>query len=237
MSEKHAPTRRRALLAGLLVVAAMIVVLAAWGPTLYRFVHDQDRVRAWVGQFGPWGPLAISGLEMAQALLAPIPGQAIEAVSGYLYGPWLGALYAMAGITVGSLLNFLLARRLGRSLLLKLTNPATVTRLDDLAERGGAIFFFLLWLFPLVPDDLACLAAGLTPMPIRQFVLLMVLGRFPGIFVSTWIGSNAAEISPGWWIALLSGLALAAVAAWRWGEAIQATMMRFLQQIADRLGT
>jgi uncharacterized membrane protein YdjX (TVP38/TMEM64 family) len=200
-------------------------------------VQDQERVRTWVAQFGPWGPVAIAGLEMAQALVAPIPGQAIEAVSGYLYGPWLGALYAMAGITTGSLLNFLLARRLGRSLLLKLTNPETVTQLDDLANRGGDIFFFLIWLFPLVPDDLACLAAGLTPMTIRRFLLLMALGRFPGIFVSTWIGSSAAEISPGWWIAILSGLALAAVIAWRWGGAIQATAMRLLQQIADRLGS
>jgi uncharacterized membrane protein YdjX (TVP38/TMEM64 family) len=235
MPRDRASARRQALLAGSLILAAMIAVLVAWGPMLHSFVQDRDRVRAWVGQFGPWGPVAISALELAQALVAPIPGQAIEAVSGYLYGPWLGALYAMVGIATGSLLNFLLARRFGRSLLTRLTNPGTVARLDDLAQQGGAIFFFLLWLFPFVPDDLACLAAGLTPMSVRRFFLLMALGRFPGIFVSTWIGSSAVGISPGWWVALLAGLALAAVATWHWGNALQATMIRFLQGVTKRL--
>ena len=57
---------------------------------------------------GAWGPLAIVVLEMIQALLAPIPGQAIEAVSGYLYGPWWGTLFPMIGMVLGSTITFLL---------------------------------------------------------------------------------------------------------------------------------
>jgi uncharacterized membrane protein YdjX (TVP38/TMEM64 family) len=223
------------LLAIALILAAMVAVLTIWGRPLYELVADQDQLRAWVEQFGPWGPVSITALEMAQTLVAPIPGQAIEAASGYLFGPWLGTLYAMAGITAGSLLNFFLARRFGRPLLIRLTNTETVARLDDLAERGGSLFFFLLWLFPLVPDDLACLASGLTPMPASRFLVLMILGRFPGILVSTWLGANAAQISPTWWIVLLICLTLVALAFWRWGQQIQATMLHFLDQLAGRL--
>jgi uncharacterized membrane protein YdjX (TVP38/TMEM64 family) len=218
-----------------LIIAAMVAVLVIWGRSLYELVADQGRIRTWVADLSPWGPVGIVALEMAQTLVAPIPGQAIEAVSGYLFGPWLGTLYAMAGIVAGSLLSFFLARRFGRPLLLRLTSPKAVDRLDDLAQRGGPLFFFLLWLFPFVPDDLACLAAGLTPMRTRQFLLLMALGRMPGIVISTWVGSNAARISPVWWGVLLACLTVAALALWRWGNKIQATMLDLLRRITDQL--
>ncbi|MGD2206659.1 MAG: TVP38/TMEM64 family protein [Anaerolineae bacterium] len=224
-----------AWLAAGLALSVLVAVLLLWGRPLYEFVADRERIHAWVMRFGAWGPVAIGTLEMLQAVLAPIPGQAIEAVSGYLFGPWLGALYAMAGIAIGSLLNFALARRLGRPLLVRLTSAERVARLDDLARRGGTLFFFLLWLFPFVPDDLACLAAGLTPMTLRQFLFLMLIGRLPGILASTWLGANAVHISPAWWGGLIAALALAALGLWRWGERVQATMLRFLQVLAERL--
>lgn len=60
------------------LLLALLGALLLWGKPLYSFLADQEAVRAWVGQFGPWAPAAVSLLEIAQVLLAPIPGQAIE---------------------------------------------------------------------------------------------------------------------------------------------------------------
>jgi uncharacterized membrane protein YdjX (TVP38/TMEM64 family) len=221
------------LLAALVLVALGAGILLWWQPD-FGFIADRERVRAWVEDAGAWGPAAIVLLEMSQTILAPVPGQAIEAVSGYLYGPWLGAVYAMLGITAGSFFMFFLARRFGRPLAARLFSAQAIARLDDLAARGGAFFFFLLWLFPFVPDDLACMAAGLTPMRLRQFALLMFLGRFPGIFVSVWIGANVAQIKLGWWIVLFSALALVALLVWRKGDQIQDSVLNLIERISDR---
>ena len=224
------------LIAGLLVVG-LVAALVAWGRPLFELMADQERIRAWVEGFGWWAPVIIIVLEMAQVLLAPIPGHVVGAVSGYLYGPWLGTLYTMVGLVLGSLLGFLLARRFGRPLMQRLVSPETLNNLDRLADRGGALFFFLLWLFPLVPDDIACLAAGLTPMPVRQFLVLMTIGRLPGVFASVWVGANSGELSPTWLAGLLIGLALLAVVLWRWGERAQATMLHFIQRLTDGSGS
>jgi uncharacterized membrane protein YdjX (TVP38/TMEM64 family) len=217
-----------------LILASLGVVLVLWGRPLYEFLADQQRLRGWVSGFGPWGPVALIALEVAQTLLAPIPGQAIEAAGGYLFGPWRGTLYAMLGIGTGSLLGFFLVRRFGRPWVVRLVDPQTLTRFDDLARQGGALFFFLVWLFPFVPDDLACLAAGLTPMSTRRFLLLMLLGRLPGIFVATWVGANVVRISPLWWGILLVPATIAALVLWRWGEQLQGAMLRFLEKLAGR---
>lgn len=220
------------LVVGLILVGSVGVVLL-WEPLFPTLVADRGRVQSWVEGFGAWGPAIIFGLEVAQVLLSPLPGQAIEAASGYLFGPWLGLLYAFAGLVVGSLVAFWLARRLGRPLAVRLAGRHAVARLDALAERGGNLFFFLIWLFPFVPDDLACLAAGLTPMPMGRFLALMIAGRLPGFVFSVWVGANLASIGPAWRLVLFLALALVAVVVWRKGEAIQQAVLQLIQRLSD----
>lgn len=236
MPERRAPVRWWVWLALALVLVVLIAALVAWWRPLYEFVADPEQVRAWVEGLGAWGPIAIIVLETAQALLAPIPGQAIEAASGYLYGPWLGILYPMIGMVIGSLTIFLLARRFGRPWVIRLIGRPSMDRLDDLVNRGGAPFFFLIWLLPFAPDDLACVAAGLTPMPTRQFLVLMTLGRLPGVAVSVWVGANAAQIPPLWWGVLLAVLAVAGLVFWRWGGQIQEYVLGAIERLSGRLG-
>jgi uncharacterized membrane protein YdjX (TVP38/TMEM64 family) len=236
MSEQKAKIRWWVWLVAGIVLAAAIGALIVWWQPIYDFVANQEAVRAWIEGLGAWGPVAIILLEMIQALLAPIPGQAIEAVSGYLYGPWLGTLYPLIGMAIGSLITFLLARRFGRPLVIRLIGKQSMDRMDDLVRRGGALFFFLIWLLPFAPDDLACVAAGLTSMPTRQFLILMLVGRLPGVFVSVWVGANIARIQPVWWVVLFIGIAIGAVVLWRWGERIQESLLGFIERMSHRLG-
>ena len=234
MSDQPSPSRWWIWLLGGLFLAALFAALIIWWQPIYDFLSNPEQVRAWVEQLGAWGPVAILLMEMIQALLAPIPGQAIEAVSGYLYGPWLGTLFPMIGMVIGSFITFSLARRFGRPLAIRMIGRQSMARMDDLVRRGGALFFFLIWLLPFAPDDLACVAAGLTPMPARQFLILMTLGRLPGVFVSVLVGANASRIQPIWWILLFAGIALAAVVFWRWGEQIQEVVLATIERVSDR---
>jgi uncharacterized membrane protein YdjX (TVP38/TMEM64 family) len=234
MSERGAPVRWWVWLVIGLVLAAAVGALVAWWQPIFGLVSDQERVRSWVEGLGVWAPIAIVFLEMVQALLAPLPGQAIEAVSGYLYGPWLGTLYPMIGMALGSSITFSLARRFGRPLVARLIGPLSMARLDDLVRRGGVPFFFLIWLLPFAPDDLACIAAGLTPMRFGHFIILMFLGRLPGIFVSVWVGANAAHIELVWWVVLFGAIAVAALALWRWGEQVQDAVLALIERLSDR---
>jgi uncharacterized membrane protein YdjX (TVP38/TMEM64 family) len=219
-----------------LILLALALVLAAiyWGWPWLSLFSDQDALRSWVASFGAWGPLVIISLHLAQVLAAPIPGQAVDAASGYLFGVGLGTLYSVIGAGGSSLIAFALARRFGRPLVERLVSPQALDRLDDLGQRRGPALFFLIWLFPLSPDDMACYAAGLTPMPWRQMVVLVLLGRLPGLFTANWVGANAARLSPGMWVALILGVAALGLGFWRWGEQLEIRVLDLLGRLVDR---
>ena len=223
---------RAALLAALVV--ALSGALWAWHEPLWSFFGDQKRIQEWVAGFGPWGPLVSIALNVAQVLLAPLPGQFVGLVNGYLYGVWLGTLYSMVGLVLGTTLAMTLGRWFGRPLVERLVNPERLEHWDRLADRQGPLFFFLVFLFPFVPDDVACFLIGLSPLAIPRMVVLATLGRLPGVFVSCWVGAYATEL-PWWaWIPLGGGAAGLAWAFWRYRERLERLVMRLIRRLVER---
>jgi uncharacterized membrane protein YdjX (TVP38/TMEM64 family) len=65
-------------------------------------------------------------------------------------------------------------------------------------------------------------------------MVLMLLGRSPGVFVSVWVGANAAQIEPVWWVVIFGAIAIAALVLWRWGEQIQEAVLGFIERLSNR---
>jgi uncharacterized membrane protein YdjX (TVP38/TMEM64 family) len=205
--------------------------LWCWREPLWAFFGDQERIQEWVSSFGPWGPLVSIALNVAQVLLAPIPGQFVGLVNGYLYGIGLGTLYSMVGLLLGTALAMALGRWFGRPVVECLVNSETLARWDQIAGRQGMLFFFLVLLFPFVPDDVACFLIGLSPLSIPRMLLLATAGRLPGVFVSCWVGAHATTL-PWWaWIPLGGGAAGLAWGFWRYQARLESLMVRLIQQV------
>jgi uncharacterized membrane protein YdjX (TVP38/TMEM64 family) len=184
--------------------------------------------------WGWWGPLALIGLQVAQVLIAPLPGQVLGLVGGYVYGPWLGTLINMTGTLLGSGLAMALARRFGRPLVQRFVSPQWLDRLDGLAVKRGAAVFFLIFLLPFLPDDAACFVAGLSPLPLKELLLLAAIGRLPGVFIPNWLGAHAADLSAVQWGAIALLLVPLAVAFWRWQETIERWLLRLVERSPGR---
>lgn len=198
------------LLAAGLGLAALFWVAARLG--LFEVVQDMVRrfasveaIQEWVGQFGVTGPLAMVVLQVVQVVVAPIPGAATAVASGFLFGPWIGSLVSVTGITAGSVLAFLLARRFGRPLVERLVPTGSLERVDGFVRRRGATALFLFFLIPFLPDDAACLAAGLSPIPFRLFIVLVLVARTPSIVVGSLTGAGLIGLSPAAWVLVALG--------------------------------
>jgi uncharacterized membrane protein YdjX (TVP38/TMEM64 family) len=214
-----------------LVVAALLI----WHEPFVSFFADRAKVQGFVMRFGPWAPLAAILLHVAQVLLAPIPGQVIDAVNGYLFGTAWGTIYSLVGVIAGSSVAMSLVRRFGRPWAERLIKKETLERLDGYSRQRGALFFFLVFLFPFLPDDVACFLAGLTPLPLPELIMLVAIGRLPGILVANFVGANAAELTRTQGMVFITVLVVLALAFRRYQERVELTMMRATAWISDRL--
>jgi uncharacterized membrane protein YdjX (TVP38/TMEM64 family) len=147
---------------------------------LVRFFSSRTRVGAFVGSFGPFAPLAFMGIQFLQVLFAPIPGELTGFIGGYLFGTGLGFIYSTIGLTLGSWVAFLIARRLGFSFVRRFVGKEIMDKFDYLMEHQGAFFSFLFFIIPGLPKDYFCYLLGLSPMHILTFLVVSTIGRIPG---------------------------------------------------------
>jgi uncharacterized membrane protein YdjX (TVP38/TMEM64 family) len=124
-----------------------------------------------------------------------LPGAAILSLAaGAIFGSIFGTLYAIGAATIGATLAFLVTRYLLRDTILAKFGPKLEGINRELEARGFNYLLFLR-LVPLFPFFLINLAAGLTRLPLRTFVLGTMIGIIPGGFVFVNAGASLASIN------------------------------------------
>ena len=225
-------TRALTFILLVLLIALSGLLLLAYNRGLLNAFRDPVRAREWVSAWGVWAPVGMVVLQMAQVLLAPVPGHVVGLASGYLFGVLWGTLYSILGTALGSLVAFTLSRRYGRPLVERLAPGNTLDRLDAGARRRGLFFFVLVFLVPFLPDDVACFAAGLTAIPIPALMLAVLAGRPPGILVSAWLGAHAAGLSPVQWALVIAPSALLALLFLSYGSQLENWAMNLAERLS-----
>jgi uncharacterized membrane protein YdjX (TVP38/TMEM64 family) len=124
-----------------------------------------------------------------------LPGAAILSLAaGAIFGTFVGTVCAVIAATIGAALAFLVTRYL----LHDAVQRRFGTRLETLnreIEARGLNYLLFLRLVPLFPFFLINLAAGLTRMPLRTFVVGTVFGIIPGGFVYCNAGASLAAVT------------------------------------------
>lgn len=156
----------------------------------YYVLTDKEKIQAFLKAAGPLGPLLFIVTQALQVVLAPIPGEATGFIGGFLFGVAPGLVYSTIGLTVGSILAFLLGRWLEEHFVARVVRPETLKKFDFLIERQGTLIAFFLFLLPGFPKDYLCFILGLSNMSLRLFVVMVTVGRLPGTLMLTLQGAQ-----------------------------------------------
>lgn len=220
-----ARTRTRTLL-----TVGAIVVLVTFLTGALQFavpgMTDPVWIRAQIEMYGPLAPVVFVLVQAGQVVLAPIPGQLLTFVGGYLFGTAYGAVFSLVGAAIGSTIAFLLARRYGRPYVERVITPETLAAFDELVARDGRFALFLVFLVPGLPDDAICFMAGVTRLPLWQLVIISVGGRVPGYLLMSYAGAQLARTNYLEMTVILVALALVSVLVYWQKDSILATLRR-----------
>lgn len=161
--------------------------------TLESLKNNRDLLLAWQAEHRLATVAAFMLIYIAQTGLS-LPGATILSLAaGALFGPWLGTLYAVAAATIGAGLAFLAVRYLFRDGVVNKFG-GKLEGINRELEGRGLNYLLFLRLVPVFPFFLINLAAGLTRLPLRTFLLGTFVGIIPGGFVYVNAGAGLAAI-------------------------------------------
>lgn len=166
-----------------------------------------------------WGPLLYVLLYTLRPLIF-FPASLMTAMSGYLYGPLWGTVYALLGGNLSASLAYFIGRFFGGDLLGKHDPNASgfVARYASYLRHNGFEAVLVMRLIYL-PYDLVNYLCGFVRVPWLQYATGTVLGVLPGALTFTLLGSVFQSESPNqrWLLAGFSlGMLLLGLGLSRW---------------------
>jgi uncharacterized membrane protein YdjX (TVP38/TMEM64 family) len=188
-------TRWISVTAGIIVAVAITLLLVV-GPTAGNAENLQNLLES----YGPWAVVLSAGLTVAQAIIAPLPGNVITITNALVFGPLWGSLLSWMSTLLGSSICFLLAKRLGRPFADRIVGVPLQTA-ERFFKKYGLQAVFVVRIMPFVPFDAVSYGAGLVGVPFTRFLLATGVGIIPSVLVYSYIGTMIAGIY--WWILML----------------------------------
>lgn len=174
----------------ILLLALTVIISVYFAPFLLHLKDIEYRMylSEKLNSLGLKGIIALISFFALQLAIPFLPGEPLEIISGAIYGPILGLLYAQIGIFIGSYIVISLIR--GLNLKVKKINKYKWLRniLDD--PKRLNITVFSITLIPGFPKDIIPFFVSQTIMKKKDYFLINFIARIPSILSSTLIGSS-----------------------------------------------
>lgn len=184
-------------LALIILICYIILRVTGW----WDKVNSMEKIRAIVESGGVFSFLIFIVLQILQTTVLQIPAFFVTVAGALIFGPWRAFLLSYIAIMIGSVIMFVVGRRAGRKFLNWIVGKDSSEKWIDRMSNGKYLFF-LMMLFPMFPDDILCVVAGLTNMSFSFFFWTNIIARGIGIACTVFFGSG--EIIPfhGWGLAV-----------------------------------
>ncbi|MBM3835790.1 MAG: TVP38/TMEM64 family protein [Verrucomicrobia bacterium] len=163
---------------------------------------DPSRIEDFLRGSGFLAPLLFSLLMIIGVVVSPIPTSPLTLMSAKLFGVWGGILMTLTSATIGAAAAFCISRKLGETFWKRSPSYRRFQKLLPKDVTAWAIF--VLRLPPSPTFDVVSYAAGLTNIPLWQFMVATFLGMAPVVAALCLAGS----VLPAAWLWTLTAAVL-----------------------------
>ena len=186
----------------ILAIAALFFIYKDQLKLVYK---SPETVKGYVAGFGAFAPIIFILSYLVQAFVPFIPTLILTMFGGYVFGVVWGTIYSLIGMTIGSIIIFLIARKLGRPFFSRIISKKELEHFDVFFKKRGDMSIFLARsILILFPPDVVSVAAGLTQIKLRHYVIFSVLGFIPNLFILALFGRQLSQgINPATFIVLV----------------------------------
>lgn len=157
------------------LAAFIIILIYIRRSGMFGSVAD---LQHFIKNFGNFAIIAFIVVQAIQPIIPFLPGGFATIVGILMFGNIPGIIYSYIGLVIGEVGLFLLVRRFGPKfarLVLSEKNFAKFeTTLQDHTQDIKKLLI-VCFIFPFLPDDLTCLVAGMTDLPFREYLKIVLI--------------------------------------------------------------
>jgi uncharacterized membrane protein YdjX (TVP38/TMEM64 family) len=168
-------------------VACLVLASCASLPT----AQEANDTVLMLQEHGSWAWALAIALIWADVFL-PIPQTAVIAALGLIYGTVIGGLLGSLAMISGGLLGYGLMLTSARRFAQRFAGRS-LQKVESLFDRGGAWAIILTRSLPYSTAEAAVFLAGLAGMPMRKFIVALIVGSVPAAFAFAAIGAGWAD--------------------------------------------
>lgn len=228
----------------LILVTLIIITLILWGYYviillgLKSIFSSAEALQEAVASTGGWGMSVYVLIQFLQVTFIPLPAMVTTLAGTALFGPLLASVLSFIGIMLGSVFAFWLGDRFGEKICVWIAGKETTEKYSKLLYDKGKYLFFLMMLFPLFPDDILCLIAGMTTMSFRYFMATILITRPIGIVMTCYLGSGQIIPYSGWglvvWAIIIVFIATMFILAYKFQPQIEEALGKLSQKMSKK---
>ncbi|MEG1711380.1 MAG: VTT domain-containing protein, partial [Clostridia bacterium] len=194
-SKRKIKSRRIIAIVSLVVVTVILGIFAYFIIKKFDLINgDIHKFKQLLESYGWKGKFVALGLQCLQVIIAIIPGELVEIGTGYVYGAVEGTLICLIGVTIGSVIIFILTKKFGVKLVELFFDIDKLNSFKFInSEKKLKRLVFILYFIPGTPKDMLTYFAGLTRLKLSEFILITMIARIPSILSSTIGGQYIGE--------------------------------------------
>ncbi len=200
---------------------------------LWDKINSIEKLKKIVESGGIFSFIVFVILQILQTTILQIPSILVTIAGTLVFGRWTAFILSFIAVIIGSVLMFWIGRKAGRKFLNWLAGQKQA---DKWIERisHGKYLFFLMMVFPMFPDDILCVVAGVTNMSFKYFIITNIIARAIGIACTVFFGSGAVIPFTGWGLLVWGIIFIVVVALFyvsvRYQDKIDSAIKQFSQK-------
>ncbi len=176
----------------IVITIKILPVISKLSDESYR-VEFKDKIDS----MGTSGVIIVILLQILQIVVAIIPGQPMEIISGMLYGPIGGIVVCLIGIFIGTAIVFFLVRKLGTDFMQIFFKPEKIDEIKNSKmfknKSKFEFIMFIIFVIPMLPKDIFIYLGGISPVRPKRFLAIATLARIPGLFLTVYMGNRISN--------------------------------------------
>lgn len=224
------------------IVFGIFSLLKVTGVT-WNFMRDgvisADAIKEYILSLGNLGLVMFLLLQIAQVTLIPIPSNVVTMVGVGVFGVWPAFLMSSIGQIIGSIIAFALGKIFGVKLVKWIVGAESMEKYQGMIKGRDKLMLTLMFLFPVFPDDILCLIAGISSMGWIYFIVVMCISRPLTCLGNAFLADGALNIPfEGWgivaWIAIVLIVGSLFIAILKYGDKIQEFMLSKFKRIKSK---